>query len=52
MENLTNPKTITMYTKTCVISDYHRGSGSFTGVKRLGRGADHPLPSSAEAENE
>jgi len=24
------------------------GTASFLGVKRLGRGADHPLPSSAE----
>jgi hypothetical protein len=28
------------------------GTGSFPGVKRPGRGADHPLPSSAEVENE
>jgi hypothetical protein len=28
------------------------GSGSFPGVKRSGRGADHPPPSSAEVENE
>jgi hypothetical protein len=28
------------------------GTGSFPGVKRLGRGADHPPPSSAEVENE
>jgi hypothetical protein len=28
------------------------GTGSFTGVKRPGRGADHPPPPSAEVENE
>jgi hypothetical protein len=28
------------------------GTGSFPVVKRLGRGADHPPPSSAEVENE
>jgi hypothetical protein len=28
------------------------GTGSFPGVKRPGRGADHPLPSSAEVTNE
>jgi hypothetical protein len=28
------------------------GIGSFPGVKRPGRGADHPPPSSAEVENE
>jgi hypothetical protein len=28
------------------------GTGSFPGVKQPGRGADHPLPSSAEVENE
>jgi hypothetical protein len=28
------------------------GTSSFLGVKRPGRGADHPLPSSAEVENE
>jgi hypothetical protein len=28
------------------------GTGSFEGVKRPGRGADHPPPSSAEVENE
>jgi hypothetical protein len=28
------------------------GTGSFPGVKRPGRGADHPPPSSAEVENE
>jgi hypothetical protein len=28
------------------------GTGSFQGVKRPGRGADHPPPSSAEVENE
>jgi hypothetical protein len=27
---------------------YTRGTGSFLGVKRPGRGADHPPPSSAE----
>jgi hypothetical protein len=27
------------------------GTGSFPGVKQLGHGADHPLPSSAEVEN-
>jgi hypothetical protein len=27
------------------------GTGSFPGVKRLGRGADHPPPSIAEVEN-
>jgi hypothetical protein len=27
------------------------GTGSFPGVKRLGRGADHPSPSSAEVKN-
>jgi hypothetical protein len=27
-------------------------TGSFPGVKWLGRGADHPPPSSAEVENE
>jgi hypothetical protein len=29
-----------------------RGTGSFPGVKRPGRGADHPTPSSADVENE
>ena len=29
---------------------YTMGTGSFPGVKRPGRGADHPLPSSAEVE--
>jgi hypothetical protein len=28
------------------------GTGSFLGVKRSGRGADHPPPPSAEVENE
>jgi hypothetical protein len=28
------------------------GTGPFPGVKRPGRGADHPPPSSAEVENE
>jgi hypothetical protein len=28
------------------------GTGSFLGVKRPGRGADHPPPSSAEVKNE
>jgi hypothetical protein len=28
------------------------GTGSFPGVKRPGRGADHPLPSSAQVANE
>jgi hypothetical protein len=28
------------------------GTGSFPGVKRPGRGADHPPPSSSEVENE
>jgi hypothetical protein len=28
------------------------GIGSFPGVKRAGRGADHPPPPSAEVENE
>jgi hypothetical protein len=28
------------------------GTGSFPGVKRQGRGADHPIPSSTEVENE
>jgi hypothetical protein len=28
------------------------GTGSFLGVERPGRGADHPPPSSAEVENE
>jgi hypothetical protein len=28
------------------------GTGSIPGVKRPGRGADHPPPSSAEVENE
>jgi hypothetical protein len=28
------------------------GTGFFPGVKRPGRGADHPPPSSAEVENE
>jgi hypothetical protein len=28
------------------------GTGSFLGVKRPGRGADHPSPSSAEVTNE
>jgi hypothetical protein len=28
------------------------GTGSFPGVKRSGRGADHPPPPSAEVENE
>jgi hypothetical protein len=28
------------------------GTGSFPGVKRPGRGADHPSPSSAEVTNE
>jgi hypothetical protein len=28
------------------------GTGSFPGVKRPGRGADHPLPSSAEVRKE
>jgi hypothetical protein len=27
------------------------GTGSFPGVKRSGRGADHPPPPSAEMEN-
>jgi hypothetical protein len=28
------------------------GTGSFLGLKRPGRGADHPLPSSAEVKKE
>jgi hypothetical protein len=27
------------------------GTGSFPGIKRLGRGVDHPLPSSAEVKD-
>jgi hypothetical protein len=30
----------------------YKGTGSFPGVKRPGRGADHPPPSSAEVEKE
>jgi hypothetical protein len=30
----------------------YNGYGSFPVVKRPGRGADHPTPSSAEGENE
>jgi hypothetical protein len=33
-------------------SSYTMGTGSFPGVKRPGNDADHPLPSSAEVENE
>jgi len=29
-------------------ASYTKGTGSFPGVKRPGRGVDHPLPSSAE----
>ena len=29
-------------------ASYTMGTGSFLGVKRLGRGVDHPTPSSAE----
>jgi len=29
-------------------ASYKMGTGSFMGVKRLGRGVDHPPPSSAE----
>jgi len=29
-------------------ASYKMGTGSFTGVKRLGRGVDHPPPSSAD----
>jgi len=29
-------------------ASYTRGTGSFSGVKRPGRGVDHPPPSSAE----
>jgi len=29
-------------------ASYTTGTGSFEGAKRPGRGADHPLPSSAE----
>jgi len=29
-------------------ASYTMGTGSFTGVKRPGRGVDHPPPSSAE----
>ena len=31
-------------------ASYTMGTGSFPGVKRPGRGADHPPPSSAEVE--
>ena len=31
-------------------ASYTMGNGSFLGVKRPGRGVDHPLPSSAEVE--
>ena len=31
-------------------ASYTLGTGSFPGVKRPGRGVDHPLPSSAEVE--
>jgi len=30
------------------LASYTVGTGSFPGVKRLGRGADHPPPCSAE----
>jgi hypothetical protein len=33
-------------------ASYTMGTGSFPGVKRPGRGADHPLPSSAEVKKE
>jgi hypothetical protein len=33
-------------------ASYTMGTGSFLGVKRLGRGADHPPPSSAEVKKE
>jgi hypothetical protein len=36
----------------CDISDFRRGTGSFPGVKRPERGADHPPPSSAEVKKE
>jgi hypothetical protein len=37
-----------------VTPSFHRtvGAGSFPGVKRSGRGVDHPPASSAEVENE
>jgi hypothetical protein len=35
------------YPASCTI-----GTGSFPGVKRQGRGADHPTPPIAEVENE
>ena len=31
-------------------ASYTTGTGSFSGVKRPGRGVDHPPPSSAEVE--
>jgi DNA-binding sugar fermentation-stimulating protein len=34
------------------LASYTMGTGSFPGVKRPGRGADYPPPSSAEVENE
>jgi hypothetical protein len=33
-------------------ASYTMGTGSLPGVKRPGRGADHPPPPSAEVENE
>jgi hypothetical protein len=33
-------------------ANHTKGTGSFQGVKRPGRGADHPPTSSAEVENE
>jgi hypothetical protein len=33
-------------------ASYTVGTGSFPGVKRPGRGADHPPPPSVEVENE
>jgi hypothetical protein len=33
-------------------ASYTMGTGPYSGVKRPGRGADHPPPPSAEVENE
>jgi len=32
-------------------ASYRMGTGSFTGVKQMGRGIDHPLPSIAEVKD-
>jgi hypothetical protein len=57
IELKTNPLGVRFFTHVQTGHGVHptsctMGTGSFPGVKRPGRGADHPPPFSAEVENE